>query len=106
MAEKAAMQDGPGEGCAVDVQRTEQGQRDGALVREPLHETDGEHEAEEGSGAGEDEAFGEELADDAAAAGAESAAHGELLGARGGAGEQEVGEIDAGDEQDGADGGP
>ena len=55
---------------------------------------------------GEDEAFGEELADDAGTAGAESAAHGELLGAGGGASEQQVGEVDAGDEQDRADGGP
>ena len=44
--------------------------------------------------------------DDAAAAGAECAAHGELFGAGGGARKQQVGEIDAGDQQNHADGGP
>ena len=99
-------EDGPAEGSAVDVQRAEEGERDGALMGEPLHESEGEQEAEDCACAGEDQAFSEQLAHDASAAGAESAAHGEFLGAGGGAGEQQVGEIDAGDEQDGADGGP
>ena len=66
----------------------------------------GEAEAEDGARAGEDQAFREQLAHDAGAACAESAAHGELLGAGGGAGQQQVGEIDAGDEQNDADRGP
>src|ERR1700727_2220659 len=59
----------------------------------------GKAEAEDGSGGGEDEGFGEELADDAAASGSECGAHSELLGAGGGAGEQEVREVDADDEK-------
>ncbi len=67
---------------------------------------EGETEAEDGSGGGEDEGFREELADDAAACGSECGAHGELLGAGGGAGEQEVREVDADDEKDESDGSP
>ena len=88
------------------MQRAEQRERDGSLMREPSNECDGEQQTENGAGAGEDEAFSQQLANDAGAAGAESAAHSELLGARGRTGEQQVGQVDAGDEQDGADGAP
>src|SRR3981081_2360496 len=67
---------------------------------------EGEAEAEDGSGGREDEGFSEELADDAAACGSECGAHRELLGARGGAGEQEVREVDADDEEDESDRSP
>src|SRR5580658_10226269 len=78
-------ENGPAEGRAVDVQRTEERERDGALMCEPFDKTDREQQAEDGAGAGEDEALGEQLTHDTAAACAESAAHGELLAARGGA---------------------
>ncbi len=55
---------------------------------------------------GEDEALGEHLADERRAAGTQGGAHGELFAAGGGAGEQQVGEVDADDEQDEADRAP
>jgi GNAT superfamily N-acetyltransferase len=98
-------EDGPAESGAVDVQRAEQRQGDGSLMASQAREWRRD-QPQDGSRAGEDEAFGEQLAHDAGAAGAESGAHGELLGAGGGAGEKQVGEVDAGDEQDAADSGP
>jgi hypothetical protein len=65
---------------------------------------EGEPEAEDGSGGGEDERFREELADDTAACGSERGAHSELLGARGGASEEEIREVNADDEEDEPDG--
>src|ERR1700761_1850448 len=88
------------------MQQAEERQREGALVSQPGHESVGEAETEDGTCTGEDKAFEEELADDAGTAGAESTADGELFGAGGGAREQQVGEIDACDEQDGSDGAP
>jgi hypothetical protein len=49
---------------------------------------------------GEQEAFGEHLAEDVAAARAEGKAGAHFALAGGGAGEQQVGEVDAGEEQD------
>jgi hypothetical protein len=56
------------------------------------------------AGGGEEDALGEELPDDAAAARAEGDADGDLAPARGGAREQQVGDVGAGDEQHAADG--
>src|SRR6202035_2569020 len=67
---------------------------------------EGKGEAEDGSGGGENQGFGEELADDAAACGSECGAHGALFGTGGGAGEQEVREVDADDEENESDGSP
>ena len=66
----------------------------------------GEPDARSAAGERDDEALGEQLSDDAAAARADGEPHGEFLAALGGAGEEEVGEIDAGEqEHEGADGG-
>jgi len=51
------------------------------------------------------ETLGDEQRDDAAAGGAECLSDGELAGARGAADEEEVGDVDAGDEEDEARGG-
>ncbi len=61
---------------------------------------DGEDEAGGAAGEGEEKAFDEKLADDAAAAGAEREADGDFLFARGGAGDEEAGDVGAGDEED------
>ena len=53
---------------------------------------------------GEDHALGEKLADEPGAAGAERGADGNFAVARGGAGEEKIREVRAGDEQDAADG--
>ena len=59
----------------------------------------GKEPADDAGDGGEDEALHEHLADEAAAAGAERGAHGELLLAPGRAGDHEVGDVGAGDEQ-------
>ena len=59
----------------------------------------GQRDAERAAGEGENKAFGEQLANDAGASRSESLADGEFAGARGGAGEQQVGDVGAGDEQ-------
>ncbi len=64
----------------------------------------GENHAEGGAGEGEQETLAEQLAHDAGARGAEGGAHGEFLLAGGAAGEQEIGEVGAGDEQHESDG--
>ena len=51
----------------------------------------------------EQHAFGEQLADDAAAAGADGGADGDLARAAGGARQQQVGDVGAGDQQHAAD---
>ncbi len=60
---------------------------------------EGDAESEEAAGEGEEEGFDEALADDACAAGAEGEASGDFALAGGGAGEEEVGEVGAGDEK-------
>src|SRR5262249_54990123 len=59
-------------------------------------ETDAEYPADEG----ENQALGEELPDDACASCSERLANGELASARGGAGQKEIGDVGAGNEQD------
>src|ERR1700743_1716721 len=60
----------------------------------------GDGEAEKAATDSEDQAFSEALADEAAPAGAEPDAHGESALARDGAGEEQAGDVDAGDEKD------
>ena len=57
-------------------------------------------DAERAADEGEDQALGEELPDEARATRPERLANGELAGTRGGAGEQKIGDVGAGDEQD------
>src|SRR5262249_37662735 len=76
------------------------------LMSEPRDEDEGEEQPTDCSRGGENKAFGEELADDPATTSAQSPAHGELLAARGGAGEQQIREVHACDQQDHSDGGP
>ena len=63
----------------------------------------GQSQAEQRACAGEDEALGQQLTHQPATACAQGDAQGELLGARGGAGEEQVGEVHANDEQDHSD---
>ena len=61
---------------------------------------EGEAQSEKTAREGKEEGFDEALADDACAAGAECEAGGDFALASGGAGEEEVGEVGAGDEKD------
>ena len=63
----------------------------------------GHQQAENAAEDSDQDAFGEELADEAGPAGAEGGADGDFFLASGGAGEQEVGDVGAGDEQHEAD---
>ena len=56
------------------------------------------------SGCGQYQAFGEELANEAEARGSEGDADGDFLAAGGGAGEQQIGDVGAGHQQDESDG--
>ena len=71
---------------------------------EPGERAHGEQQAEHAAGDGEDERFGEVLADEPPAAAAECGADGEIFLPCGGAGDEQIGDVEAGDEQD-ADGG-
>ena len=59
----------------------------------------GEEESGGAAGQGEEEAFGEELAEEAGAGGAEGEAEGDFLVAGGGPGEEEIGDVGAGDQE-------
>ena len=72
---------------------------------EGVNSDGGNSESEKAAADAEDGAFGEALADEASAAGAESDAHGEFAFTGDGAREEQAGDIDAGDEEDEADGG-
>ena len=63
----------------------------------------GEQNPKESAEQGKQNTFGEKLADDAAAVRAHGGAHGNFLFPGGGAGEGEIGDIDAGDEKNQAD---
>src|SRR5579862_1203478 len=93
---------GPGKGLRIQVQAGEERESDGTLMRKPEKQKNGEGESDGRACAGENQAFHEQLADDAGAVSAKSATQGEFFGAGGGASEEQVGEIDAGDEEDGA----
>ena len=64
-----------------------------------------EAEADDGAGGGQQDALGEELADQAPASRAHGGAHADLALAGGGAGEQQVGDVDARDQEHEAHGG-
>ena len=63
------------------------------------HAGEAEHQPEDAAGEGEQNAFSEQLADDARAAGSHRGTNGEFALASGGADEQKVGDVGAGDEQ-------
>ncbi len=71
---------------------------------EPGERAHGEQQAENATGDGEDERFCKVLADEAPATAAECGADGEIFLSSGGTGDEQVGDVEAGDEQD-ADGG-
>src|SRR4051794_32034116 len=73
-------------------------------MQEPHKCGEGEEQSESTAKGGKNEGFGEVLADEAPAAAAERGADGEVLLPRGGAGDEQVGDVEAGDEQN-ADGG-
>ena len=66
---------------------------------------EGQSEPEKAAGEREEQSFDKALTDDTGAAGAEGEAGGDFAQACGGAREEEVGEIGAGDEQDESDDG-
>ncbi len=70
-----------------------------SLVREPCNQNESQSQSEGRARAGEHEAFHEQLAHDAAAACPQCATDGKLLGAGGGASQQQVREVHAGDQQ-------
>jgi len=79
------------------------------LDRRPAHERRdravGDREAARGADRRQHQALGQQLPDDAAGRGAERLPHRDLRAAAGAAREQQVGEVDARDQQDAADGG-
>ncbi len=79
------------------------GKAGGTDGQQRAHANVAEHEAEDAAGDGKHHAFGEQLADDAGAAGTHGGADGEFALAAGGAHEQEIGDVGAGDEQHEAD---
>ena len=80
------------------------GRRGGPRHREQLRRPTGDRNAADGAGGREHEAFGQQLADDPPSARAERGAHGELARAARAAGQQEVGDVGARDEQHAGDG--
>ena len=92
-ADKGVEENAPVE---ADLFRT--GKRFGEVVEE-LDSASGEHKAEDGAQDGEQQHFTQQLRDDGAARCAEREAEGDLALAVGSAGEQQRGDIDAGDEQ-------
>ena len=106
-------EDGSEDGESGSGEEDGPGNVDGAEARETLgrggdEEPDAderEQDAEGASDEGEDEGVSKSGADEAIAASAEGSADGEFALAGDGAGELQVGEIDAADEQNGADGG-
>ena len=82
-----------------EVHRAEKGLQG---IQQQVVAPKGDEQAERAAGEREQEALDDQLADDAAARGAEREADGDLARAGGAAGEEHVGEIEAGDEQDAA----
>ena len=64
---------------------------------------EGQQNAEDGAGEGEQDAFDDELLKEASQSGADGGAHGDFAAAGFGARQQEVGDVDAGNEEDEAD---
>ena len=76
----------------------------GAEGQQAAHADEAEHQSEDPSGDGEQNAFREQLADDARAAGSHGGANGEFTLASCSADQQKIGDIGAGDEKDEAHG--
>ena len=107
MPKRSAVQDGDGEG------EEQKARVDGDIEREHVW-TGGDHaeeemicqhrdsDAERATESGKQKGFREELADEARTAGAECLADGELASAGGGASEQQIGDVGAGDQQNDA----
>ena len=75
----------------------------GYALEQRLEAEPGQADPERATEHGNDDPFGHELADQTSASGAERRSHGELAPAGLGAGQQQVGEVRAGDEQHEAD---
>src|SRR5882757_9036715 len=73
-------------------------------MRKPRERGPGEHQSENAAGDGENERLGEVFADETPAAAAECSANGQVLLACGGTSNQQIRDVEAGDEQN-ADGG-
>ena len=91
--------EGEGEDGAVEADVAHAGQLVGEELDEELDAVVGGDEAERASAEGDDQGFAEQLLDDARAGCAHGGADGDLFAAREGAGEDEVGDVGAGDEE-------
>src|SRR5437868_10324615 len=96
--------EGEGEDGGVEADVADAGQFVGEEFDEQLYAVVGGDEAEGASADGDDEGFAEKLLDDARAGCAHGGADGDLFAPGEGAGEDEVGDIGAGDEEDESDG--
>ena len=83
-----------------------QGRRAGKLgggwleAGEHVHQPDGDNHSKPATGQGQEHAFGQQAPDQTPASGSQREADGEVARTSGGAGELEIGEVGAGDEQD------
>ncbi len=93
-------EDSPAEGRNVNVQQAEQGQREGMLMRSQAMSAAARASPKTAPEQERTRLSVRSWRTMRMRAGAQSGAHGELFGARGGACEQKIGEVDAGDEQD------
>ena len=109
-AEKDAGEDGDGDGEGEDVEI----ERDYGFVGygvlgqqsdDGFDSTIGEEHAQSTAGQRKEHAFGEKLLNDALGAGTHGGADGDFTAARAGAGEQKIGDVGAGDEEEKANGG-
>ena len=90
----------------VDAERRDRPRQRGQQQREQaLERPPGEERAGHAAGQRDDQAFGEQLLEQAAAAGADRQPHGDLLRAARRPGEEQVGDVRAGDEQHQSEGG-
>ena len=90
--------EGEGENGAVDLDFLQTGDVAGVDGSYDVESPLGDEETGGAAHDGEEKALGEQLADDAQAAGAQGGTDGDFFFARGGAGEQEVGDVGAGDQ--------
>ncbi len=87
------------EHAGVDRHRVEARQVGRRQPHQQIHEPEGEGGAEDGAAGGEEHAFGQELADEPEPARAQRRARRDLVLALGGAGQQQVRDVAAGDQQ-------
>ena len=102
----ASNEECPGERTGVDARAAQQGKRNRSLVGKVKDDGIGNRQAKGCSHGSEHQALGEQLTDQSETPRSQSTAHGELLAARGGASQQQVGEIRAGDQQNETDSTP